>query len=128
MLQLHSRKTKLSALVAGGVLMASALATTSAPAQADTSKEKLYKGGAVALGVLGGYWILKGKTLPGAAAAAGAYYAYKKGKDEGNRDDRYGGDVYPDGNYSSSNNNRYPYYGYSGVAPSASNNGSVVLK
>ena len=72
------------AVLTGGVIMASALFHAT-PAQAadnaDNKKEKLYKGGAVALGVLGAYFILKGKTLPGAGAAAGAYYAYKKGKD-----------------------------------------------
>lgn len=60
-----------------------------APAQANDKKEKLYKGGAAALGVLGAYWILEGKTVPGAAAAAGAYYAYKKGRDLDREDSNY---------------------------------------
>jgi hypothetical protein len=89
MLNIQPRKAKAVALLTGGVLMASMLATTTAPAHAKTSKEKLYKGGAVALGILGGYWILNGKTLPGAAAAAGAYYAYKKGQDENDKDHDY---------------------------------------
>lgn len=131
MLQFQSRKTKITALLTSGVLMASALACGTAPAQADTSKEKLYKGGAVALGVLGGYWILKGKTLPGAAAAAGAYYAYKKGQKENDRDNRYDNrnsnrDVYPDSRYS--RNDRYPDYGYSRIAPASRSNGRIVLK
>ena len=94
MFELHSRHAKTLALLTGGVLMASALTATTAPAQA-ADKEKVYKGGAIALGVLGAYWVLKGKTIPGAAAAAGAYYAYKKGKDVDKNDlssDNYYGD------------------------------------
>jgi hypothetical protein len=86
MLKIQPRSAKVVALLTGGVLMASTLATTTAPAHAKPSKEKLYKGGAVALGVLGAYWILKGKTVPGAVAAAGGYYAYKKGQKENNRE------------------------------------------
>lgn len=86
MLRIQPRSAKVVALLTGGVLMASTLATTTAPAHAKSSKEKLYKGGAVALGVLGAYWILKGKTVPGAVAAAGGYYAYKKGQEENDND------------------------------------------
>jgi hypothetical protein len=139
MLQFHSRKTKVVALLTGGVIMASAMATTTAPAQA-ADKEKLYKGGAVALGVLGGYWLLKGKTLPGAAAAVGAYYAYKKGKQE---DDRYSdNNVYPDSRYSVNtnrnneriSNNTYPDYrapqdyGYAGMDSRSGSGSTLVLK
>lgn len=94
-----------------------------APAQAaDNKDEKLYKGGAVALGVLGAYFVLKGKTIPGAAAAAGAYYAYKKGKDadkerdrsaSNSNDDYYSssGDYYSDSsdNYYADNRNANDY-------------------
>lgn len=80
MFEIHSRNAKTLAVLTGGVMMASFISTATAPAQA-ADKEKVYKGGAVALGVLGAYWVLKGKTVPGAAAAAGAYYAYKKGQD-----------------------------------------------
>jgi hypothetical protein len=57
-------------------------------------KEKTYKTGAVVLGALGAVLAVKGKTLPAVVAGAGAYYAYKKGKDAGN--ERTAGDVYPD--------------------------------
>ncbi|MNC96905.1 hypothetical protein D3C83_144000 [compost metagenome] len=77
--------------------------------------------------MLGGYWILKGKTLPGAAAAAGAYYAYKKGKKEGNSNDlSANGNVYPDSRYSyndSSSGDVYPNY----LSPSNSGSGSGIL-
>jgi hypothetical protein len=149
MIKIRFRKAKVAALLTGGVLMASALATTTAPAHADTSKEKLYKGGAVALGVLGGYWILKGKTLPGAVAAAGAYYAYKKGQEANEEDQYYGRDIYPDDHYSTQDrnrasrnratrdrttNNRYPDYrapgdyGYSGMTPSSTSDSTIVLR
>ncbi len=117
-------KTRTAALLALGVLGVGALLQP-APAQA-SSKEKLYKGGAVALGVLGAYFILKGKTVPGAIAGAGAYYAYKKSKDAA-RDNRYpnydvysqypGNNSYPSQNYPNQNypgNNSYPDYNRSG--------------
>jgi len=93
-MQTQNRKMRGVAALTGGAILASACFHP-APAQADEKKEKLYKGGAVALGVLGAYFILKGKTVPGAAAGAGAYYAYKKSKDAKNdnrtedEDDRY---------------------------------------
>jgi len=91
------------AVLTGGVILASAVFHPT-PAQADEKKEKLYKGGAVALGVLGAYFILKGKTIPGAAAGAGAYYAYKKSKDAKN-ENRYEDD--DDNRYSDNSD-----YGY----------------
>jgi hypothetical protein len=94
-------KARATALATLGVLGAGALLQP-APAHA-ADKEKLYKGGAVALGVLGAYYIVKGKTIPGAIAGAGAYYAYKKGKDADNDNDRYR-DRYNDRNRSSRNN------------------------
>lgn len=138
------------AILTGGVLAASAIFQT-APAQADEKKEKTYKTGAAALGVLGAYFILKGKTVPAAAAGAGAYYAYKKSKDVKNDDrysdnydpnDRYsngsysnGGDTYPDGSWRTSSsdtgtnrtNNRYPDYDYNGIAPAKNNTSSAVV-
>lgn len=95
MMKTTPRKMRSIALLTGAAVMSLTLIQP-APAQAGgKDKEKLYKGGAAALGVLGAYWILDGKTIPGAAAAAGAYYAYKKGQDVDNddryyRDDRYG--------------------------------------
>lgn len=88
------RKMRGVALFTGGALLAGTLLSTSTPAQA-IEKDKAYKTGAVALGVLGAYWIIKGKTLPGAAAAAGAYYAYKKGRDVQNDDRSSDDDFYP---------------------------------
>lgn len=97
------------ALLTGGAF---ALAATfqPAPAQADT-KSKLYKGGAAALGALGAYWILEGKTIEGAAAAAGGYYAYKKGRDiekEDRYDDYWDRDRYDD-RYDYRDRDRYDY-------------------
>lgn len=112
-------KTRTVALATLGVLGVGALLQP-APAQA-SNKEKLYKGGAVALGVLGAYYVVKGKTIPGAIAGAGAYYAYKKGKDADNDDDyNYRRrDRYENRNsrnndyrydYRNRDNNRYPDY------------------
>ncbi len=116
-------KTRAVALATLGVLGVGAMIQP-APAQA-ADKEKLYKGGAVALGVLGAYFIVKGKTVPGAIAGAGAYYAYKKGKDANNDDynydnrDRYQNrssrNTYPrndnrNNDYRNRDNNRYPDY------------------
>ena len=80
----HFKKS--AALLTLGVLGAGALLQPTSARAAD--KEKLYKGGAVALGVLGAYYVVKGKTVPGVIAGAGAYYAYKKGKDENDDYDR----------------------------------------
>jgi hypothetical protein len=114
-----NRKTRTVALATLGVLGIGALLQPT-PAQA-SSKEKLYKGGAVALGVLGAYYIVKGKTIPGAIAGAGAYYAYKKGKDAGEDDDydyddnyrrrdRYENRSSRNDNYRNRNNNRNDNY------------------
>jgi hypothetical protein len=116
-------KTRTAALATLGVFGIGVLLQP-APAQA-SSKEKLYKGGAVALGVLGAYFIVKGKTIPGAIAGAGAYYAYKKGKDADkndnyddydyyenrrSRNDNYRNPDYRNRDYRSSAGNRYPDY------------------
>ena len=107
-------KTRGAALTALGVLTVGALLQP-APAQA-ADKEKLYKGGAVALGVLGAYYIVKGKTIPGAIAGAGAYYAYKKGKDANKDNDRYDNRNRSSRNdnyrtdYRNRDDNRYPDY------------------
>ena len=124
--------------------MTGALMTSSAPAQA-ADNDKLYKGGGIALGVLGAYMILKGKTVPGAVAAGAGYYAYKKGQKEEKRnsdrysdyryDDRYN-DRYNDrydsryddryDDYRYDDDYRYNDYGYNSAAPQS--NGKVVLK
>ena len=148
-------KTRGVAVLTGGVLAATALFHP-APVQADAKKDKTYKAGAAALGVIGAYFILKGKTVPGAIAGAGAYYAYKKSKDAKN-DDRYsdnyhnndgnntgndyyansdtGGDdyysnnhdTYPDGSWSTpASSNRNR--DYNGIASSSNNTGAVILK
>ena len=57
-------------------------------------KADAYKAGAAVLGAASAYYVVKGKkTLPAVIAGAGAYYAYKKGRDI----DR-----------SNNDNNRYP--------------------
>ncbi len=79
------------AVLTGVAVTTSALVPMQAAHAAD--KEKTYKTGAVVLGALGAVLAVKGKTLPAVVAGAGAYYAYKKGKDAGN--ERTAGDVYP---------------------------------
>jgi hypothetical protein len=83
------RPSRLAALATGLVLASGAfLSAPSAQARPRTSS-KTYKAGAVALGVLGGYLITKGKTVEGAAAVGGGYLAYKKGQKVANQE-RYG--------------------------------------
>jgi hypothetical protein len=113
MITLNARSPKALALLTGGVLAASALYAP-APAQAKDNSDA-YKAGAAILGAASAYMILKGKTVPGIAAAAGAYYAYKTGR----KDEREDGNRYPTypGGYS-----QYPQYpgnnSYPGSYPS----------
>jgi uncharacterized protein YcfJ len=97
-MQLQPRSSRAIALLTGTVLAAGTLLHPT-PARAD--KAKTYKYGAIALGVAAAYLASKGKTVPAAAAAAGGYYAYKKGQNAKNDSTRYG--YYPD-----SNNAVYP--------------------
>lgn len=111
MISKSTRKIQALALLTGGAFVLGA-ALQPTPAQADVDKSKLYKGGAAALGVLGAYWILEGKTVQGAAAAAGGYYAYKKGRDVENDDDYWDRDRdrYDDRyDYRDRDNDRYDY-------------------
>lgn len=124
-MQLFSRSSHAAALFTGAVLVSTALFQP-APALADRhsrehdreQKSDNYKKGAVALGVLGAVLLAKGKTLPAAAVAAGAYYSYKKGRDVeedtrfGRRDNRpnypdYGGSR---GNYGAYNGGNHGGY------------------
>jgi hypothetical protein len=102
MMQTNEKSVRGLAFLTGTVLAASALFHPQ-PAQA-VDKSDAYKAGAVVLGAASAYMILKGKTLPGAVAGAGAYYAYKKGRKEDRNDDRYG--QYPQ----YPGNNQYPNY------------------
>jgi len=103
--------SRLAAAATGLALIAGTFAA-SAPVQArPRTSSKTYKTGAVALGVLGAYFLSKGKTAEGAAALGGGYLAYKKGQSV-QRDERYGRYNYPRYGY----NNRYNapngrYYG-----------------
>ena len=91
-MQLHHRSSRAIALLTATVLAGGTL-LHSTPARAD--KAKTYKYGAIALGVAAAYLASKGKTVPAAVAAAGGYYAYKKGQKAQNNDSaRYG--YYPD--------------------------------
>ena len=115
MTKLMQNKTRGIALLTGGAVVALSLMPTTARAD-DAKKERAYKYGAIGLGVASAILILKGKNVAGAAAGAGAYYAYKKSKDV-ERDNRYPNyDVYsqyPDNN-SYPSNNSYPDYNRSG--------------
>ena len=124
-MQMNKHMTRGVALLTAGVLAASALFHPT-PAAA-VEKSKAYKAGAVVLGAASAYMILKGKTVPGVAAGAGAYYAYKKSKDAKNdeyaRRDRYPDDYYaeyPDDDY-------YDDYGYS-LAPRTRSNAKSNLR
>ena len=110
-----SNPSRLLALLTAGVLSASVM-LHSAPARAD--KAKNYKYGAIALGVLGGYLLSKGKKVEGAAVLGAGAYTYKKGEDARKADkndnyrDRYGyrdrynnGDRYGDSGYDNRYNN-----------------------
>lgn len=103
--------TRTIALLTGGAL-ASSLFLSPAPARAD--KAKNLKIGALVLGAIGVVSAIKGKELPAAVAAAGAYYAYKKSKDAkndrySNNNDYYPGDVYGDNSgYDNGSYDSYP--------------------
>lgn len=120
-----STKVRGLALLTGGVLAVSSL--TAPGVQARTSR-KDYKNGAIALGVLGAIFAVKGKTVPAVVAGAGAYYAYKKSQDRRhnyNYANRYptsrsryssnnrnnNQNVYPD-----ANNSRYDDAGYDSLS------------
>jgi len=133
----NGRKARGMMLLAGAVVATTAM-LPAAPAQA-ADKSKTYKAGAVVLGAASAYLIIKGKTVPGAIAGAGAYYAYKKSKDAKQDeyaqypddgyysqypgDYGYGGSNYPD--YGSGNT--YPDYALRSQTP-ARNSGNLVLK
>jgi hypothetical protein len=143
---MNQGKTRGVAVLTGGVIAASALLPglfMAAPAQAADSKT--YKAGAIVLGAASAYLLIKGKTLPGVLAGAGAYYAYKKSKD--NNSDRYGqypdqypgdrygqnGDVYPGDNGASyprdpGYGEQYPDYEYGALAPTAPRTSKKALK
>lgn len=104
MKSLHTRSI---ALLAGGALATSMLLTP-APARADKSKS--LKIGALVLGAAAVISAANGKDLPAAAAAAGAYYAYKKSKDAKN--DEYSDNGYPGDIYADNGNGRYGNGGY----------------
>ena len=110
------KSSRFLALLTVGALSATALLHPT-PAHAD--KAKNYKYGAIALGVVGGYLLSKGKTVEGAAVLGAGAYTYKKGEDarKSAKDDRYGrydynrGDRYsryPDARYPDARNDRYP--------------------
>jgi hypothetical protein len=90
-MKMCNRGVRVVAVLTGVAVATSALVPMQAAHAAD--KEKTYKTGAVVLGALGAVLAVKGKTLPAVIAGAGAYYAYKKGKDADN--ERTAGDVYP---------------------------------
>ncbi|HVF10082.1 MAG TPA: hypothetical protein VNA16_04725 [Abditibacteriaceae bacterium] len=142
---MNQRRTRGVAVLSGGIVAAAALLPglfVAAPAHA--VDKKTYKTGAIVLGAASAYLLLKGKTLPGAVAGAGAYYAYKKSKKASSDQysqypgDRYsqGQDVYPaedygyypgdtgyDGQYSDGrypNGGQYPNYGFNGAVSTSS--------
>ena len=133
----NQRRNRGVAVLTGGAVAAAALLPglfLAAPAQA-ADKKKTYKTGAIVLGAASAYLLLKGKTLPGALAGAGAYYAYKKSqKASSDQYSQYPGDlygqnqdVYPDGDSGyypgdTGYDGQYPGYGLNGVARTATRN------
>jgi hypothetical protein len=117
MINLSERNSRSIALIAGGAVLAMALAPATARADDSREKEKNYKTGAAVLGAASALLILKGKNVAGALAGAGAYYAYKKGQEIKQEREQYsdydvysqypGDDRYPDNSYPS---NSYPEY------------------
>lgn len=123
-MQTSVRKARALSLLTGAALVTTAVFQ---PAPAHAVDKKTYKYGAIALGVVGAALIVKGKTVPGAIAAGGAYYAYKKSQKADNNDNRYGYNNYPtdsrypdntysngnynNGNYNNGNYNNYPNNG-----------------
>lgn len=108
-MQTTPRKARALALLTGAALITTAVFQ---PTPAQAADKKAYKYGAIGLAALGAYLIVKGKTVPGAIAAGGAYYAYKKSQKADDNDNRYGYNQYPtdpryrDNTYS---NNGYNY-------------------
>lgn len=109
-MQLESRFrfSRFVALFTGAVI-ASATLFPAAPARADKAKNLKY--GAIGLGVLGAYYLSKGKTVPAAAAAAGGYYVYKKSQNA-KYDARYGANRYGYNPYGNSSGAIYPDSSY----------------
>ena len=116
------------ALLSGAVMLSSTLGAsvlTASPARAEENKKsQQLKTGAIALGAIAGYFVLKGKTAPAAIAGAGAYYVYKKSEDEKNR---YGqnstGERYPDDPYYADSRNGDVFPSTSGDAFPGDNDG-----
>ena len=81
------------AFIAGALaLTASLLPIGGANTAHAIDKADAYKAGAAVLGAAGVYYGVKGKGIPAVVAGAGAYYAYKKGRDADrneNNNDRY---------------------------------------
>lgn len=80
-----------SAMLAS-VMMAGALTiTTAVPAQAESSKEKMYRIGTYAAGAATAYGLIKNKDTIALIGAAGTYFAHKGWKSEINKrkDRRY---------------------------------------
>lgn len=98
-MKIQPKKTGAVALLTGAIMAASSLLPMTA---AHADKSKTYKVGAIALGAASAYMILKGKTVPGIVAGAGALYAYKKSQDA-KRDQNYA-------RYPASSNGQYPTY------------------
>jgi len=112
------RPSRLLASATGLALLAGTFAASS-PAQARPhTSSKTYKTGAIALGVVGAYFLSKGKTVEGAAALGGGYLAYKKGQ-QVQKDERYGRYNYPRYGYNPNNN----YYDQNGNPYNPNNNG-----
>ncbi len=101
--------SRLAAAITGLALVAGTFAVSSPVQARPRTSSKTYKTGAIALGVLGAYFLSRGKTVEGAAALGGGYLAYKKGQ-KVQRDERYGRYNYPRYGYNNgynAPNNRY---------------------
>lgn len=72
----HSRSPRFLA-IAGLLALSAPFVLSSTPVQAKDGRNA--KIAATALGALGAYWLVKGKTTEGAVALGAGYLAYRKG-------------------------------------------------
>ncbi len=91
------RSTRIVLLAVAAVLSLTLLAPLASFA---SSKGK--KNVAIGLGVVSAYYLIKGKTLPGLVAGAGAYYMYKQSQND-RQHERWA-------SYREHRNNRYSHH------------------
>src|SRR5687768_8139282 len=79
------RTRRYSAMLATVTLVGAVTLSTAAPANAESSKEKMYRIGTYAAGAATAYGLLKNKDTIALAGAAGTYLAHRGWKNEINK-------------------------------------------